>query len=53
MQSLLHNIGFKEDIVCDDMQVQASSVKLADTSVLTLTTAEVKTVPPEPALPPC
>ena len=34
------------------MQVQASSAKLVDTSVLTSTTAEAKTVPLEPALPP-
>ena len=34
------------------MQAQASSVKLVDTSILTSTTAEAKTVPPEPALPP-
>ena len=34
------------------MQVQASSAKLVDSSVLTLTTAETKTVPSEHALPP-
>ena len=34
------------------MQAQASSAKLVDTSTLTLTTAEAKTVPPELAFPP-
>jgi hypothetical protein len=42
MQSLLHKVGSKENIVGDDMQVQASSAKLVDTSVLTSTTVEAK-----------
>jgi hypothetical protein len=46
-QSLLHKIGFKENIVDDDMQAQALSAKLVDTSVLTLTTVEAKTVVPK------
>ena len=51
MQSLLHKIGSKESIACDDMQAQASFAKLVDTSVLMSTAVEVKTVPPEPTLP--
>jgi hypothetical protein len=47
MQSLLHKVGSNEGIVGNDMQAQASSAKLVDTSELTSTTAEVKTVPPE------
>jgi hypothetical protein len=47
MHSLLHKVGFKESIVGDDMQTQASSTELMDTSVLTSTTAEAKTVLPE------
>ena len=50
MKSLLHKIGSKESIAGDDMQAQASSAKLVDTSVLTSTAAEAKTVPPEHAL---
>jgi hypothetical protein len=49
MQSLLHKVGSKEGIADDGMQVQTSYTKLVDTPVLTSTTAEAKTVLPEPA----
>ena len=52
MQSLLHKVGSKEGIASDGMQTQTSSAKLVDTSVLTSTTAVVKTVPPKLVHPP-
>lgn len=52
MQSLLHKVGSREGIAGDDMQTQASSAKLVDTSILKSTMAEIKMVPPELALPP-
>ena len=33
MQSFFYNVGSKEDIAGNDMQIQASSVKFVDTSV--------------------
>ena len=52
MQTLLHKVDPEQGIIGDNMQAQASSAKFVDTSKLTSTTAEAKTVPPELALPP-
>ena len=50
MQTLLHKIDPNQGIAGDEMQAQASSAKLVDTSKLTSTMAEAKTVPLEHAL---
>ena len=53
MKSILHKVDPKEGIAGDDMQAQTSSTKFVDTSMLTSTTAETKTLPPESKLLPC
>lgn len=53
MKSILHKVDPKEGIAGDDMQAQTSSTKFVDTSMLTSTTAETKTLPPKSKLLPC